>query len=62
MFLGLAITAEVKLLLEAAEARLLASHIEDVASARDLLQYAAALEHEASRSHQSHTFDFPMRC
>ena len=59
MFPSLAITSEVKLLLEAAEARLLASLIEDAASVRDLLQYAAALEH-AARSQQSHRFDF--RC
>jgi hypothetical protein len=59
MFPSLAITTELNLFLEAAEARLLASQIEDAASVRDLLQYAAALE-LAARSQQSHTFDF--RC
>ena len=59
MFPSLPISAEVNLLLEAAEARLLAAQIEGAGSARDLLQYAAALE-LAARSQQSHTFDF--RC
>jgi hypothetical protein len=38
-----------QLLQEAAEARALASQIQDPASVRDLLQYAAALELEAAR-------------